>query len=61
MAVRMSDQEVEDMMKKKISDAIYPVLIPFEEQSCQIQAENQKKIDELSVNLWREYLKTFEK
>lgn len=59
MKNKMTEQEVQDMMVQKISDAIHPVLIPFEEQSWTEQVENRKVIDNISTMVWKEFLEQF--
>ena len=55
MPRRFSDAEVEAIMIPKIVDAIYPVLIPVEQQDCKIQAANHARIVKLATNLWRAF------
>ena len=59
MPRRMTDEEVKNMMEKKISNALYPVLIPVEEQCCQIQEENAKVVNNISKMVWKEFLEQF--
>lgn len=54
---RLSEQEVEQMMIPRIVDAIYPVLIPMEQQDCAIQARNHAKMTEIATLVWREFAK----
>jgi len=53
----MSGQQLEREMVRKIADAIYPVLIPFEEQDVAIQAENAKQIDAIAYQAWRSFFR----
>lgn len=53
----MTEQQVEREMVRKIADAIYPVLIPFEEQDVAIQAENAKQIDAIARQAWRSFFR----
>lgn len=55
MPRRYTDEEVEGQMVKQISAAIYPILIPVEEQCMQIQAENAVEVERLARNLWRSF------
>jgi hypothetical protein len=55
MSKRYNDAEVEAMMIPKIVDAIYPVLIPMEQQDCAIQAKNHARMVELATELWRSF------
>lgn len=48
MPRRYSDEEVEAMMVTKLVDAIYPVLIPVEQQDVAIQSRNRAKITEVA-------------
>ena len=52
----ITDQQAEAMMVPKLVAAIYPVLIPMEQQDCRIQAENHERMTELATRLWREFL-----
>ncbi len=52
---RLSNAEVEALMIPKIVAAIYPVLIPVEQQDCRIQEINHAKMVTLARNLWRSY------
>lgn len=44
-------------MVPELVKAIYPVLIPVEQQCVQIQTENQKRLTELATELWRSFVK----
>lgn len=52
---RYSAEEVEAIMIPKIVEAIYPVLIPMEQQDCAIQANNRALMTELATGLWRKF------
>jgi len=52
---RYSDEEVEAVMIPKIVEAIYPVLLPMEQQDCAIQEQNHKRITEIATKVWREF------
>lgn len=56
MPPRYTPEQIEDRMAKQIAKAIYPILIPMEEQSVQIQAENAKAVDEVARAAWRAYV-----
>jgi hypothetical protein len=49
-------KEAEAIAVPRLVEAIYAVLIPFEPQDCRIQAENHKRITELTTKLWREFV-----
>ena len=55
MPRRLTDEEVEAKMVPEIVKAIYPVLIPIEQQCMQIQAENHAKMERLARDLWRSF------
>jgi hypothetical protein len=50
---RYTDEEVEAMMIPKLRDAIYPVLIPVEQQDMRIQERNHALMMELAKEVWR--------
>jgi hypothetical protein len=52
---RLSPDEVEQMMIPKLVEAIYPVLIPMEQQDMAIQAANQRKVETASAAAWRAF------
>ncbi len=54
---RYTDEEVEARVVPELVKAIYPILIPVEEQSCQIQAENHAEVTRLATELWRSFRK----
>lgn len=53
---RYTEQEVEAAMIPKIVEAIYPVLIPVEQQDCAIQERNHARMKELATELWRSFV-----
>ena len=55
MPRRYTDEEMEALMIPQIVDAIYPVLIPMEQQDMRIQAENRAHMTELARVVWRYY------
>jgi hypothetical protein len=52
---RYTPDEVEAAMIPKIVDAIYPLLIPMEQQDCRIQAKNHALMTDLAKKLWRSF------
>jgi len=56
MPPHRTPEEVEALMVPRIVDAIYPVLIPMEQQDCRIQAKNHKRMTELATGLWRSFV-----
>lgn len=55
MPRRYSDEEVEARMVPKLVEAIYPVLIPLEQQDCAIQAKNHARMTEIATQIWRSF------
>lgn len=55
MPRRLTDEQVEEMMVPKIVEAIYPVLIPIEQQDCAIQARNHDRLTKIARSIWREF------
>jgi hypothetical protein len=53
---KLSREEVETMMVERIVEAIYPVLIPMEQQDCAIQAKNLAKVTGAARHAWRAFL-----
>lgn len=53
MPRRYTDSEVEARMVPQIVEAIYPVLIPMEQQDCRIQAENHAAMTKIATLIWR--------
>ncbi len=54
---RYTPAEIEIAILPRIVDAIYPVLIPVEQQDCTIQARNHGRMVQLAKMLWREFIK----
>jgi hypothetical protein len=50
---RLSLEQIEEMMIPKLVEAIYPVLIPIEQQDCAIQAANHARMTEIARLVWR--------
>ncbi len=55
---RLTDAQVEEMMVPKLVEAIYPVLIPMEQQDCAIQAKNHERMTEIARLAWRSFAGT---
>lgn len=55
MPRKYSAEQVEAMMVPKLVEAIYPVLIPIEQQDCRIQAENHQRMTDIATRIWREF------
>lgn len=58
MPPKYTDAEVEARMVPKIVEAIYPVLIPMEQQDMRIQAENHALLTLLATAMWRSFRTT---
>lgn len=56
MPRRYSNEEVEARMVPQIVEAIYPVLIPVEQQDMRIQAANRAKITEVARVAWHAFV-----
>lgn len=52
---KLSPEEVELLMVPRIVEALYPVLIPIEQQDIRIQAENHAKVTEVAQLAWRAF------
>jgi len=52
---KLTPGEVEALMVPRIVEAIYPVLIPMEQQDCAIQARNHAKVTEVARQVWRSF------
>lgn len=52
---RLTDEQVEELMVPRIVEAIYPVLIPMEQQDCAIQARNHERVTEAAREAWRRF------
>ena len=57
MPRRYTDAEVEAMVVPQLVSAVYPILIPMEQQDTKIQAENHRRVTELATQLWRSFAK----
>lgn len=54
---KYTKEEIEALIVPDLVKAVYPILIPIEEQSCQIQAENHQKVTQLITEMWRNFAK----
>jgi hypothetical protein len=52
---RLSLDQIEEMMIPKLVEAVYPVLIPIEQQDCAIQTANRARMTEIARLIWREW------
>jgi hypothetical protein len=43
------------LMVPRLVEAIYPVLIPMEQQDCAIQAANHARMTEIATAVWRQF------
>lgn len=59
MPPRYTPEQVEARMVKQLAAAIYPILIPMEEQSVQIQAENARVIDDVARTAWQAFVASY--
>jgi len=55
MRRRYSDEEVKAMIVPELVKAIYPVLIPVEQQDMKIQARNHDRMTILAAELWQSF------
>jgi len=55
MPRRYSDEEVKAIMVPELVRAIYPVLIPVEQQDMKIQARNHDHMTILAAELWKSF------
>lgn len=55
---RLSPADLEAQMVRELTAAIYPILIPMEEQSCAIQQRNHEQVEAISRQAWRSFLET---
>ena len=53
--------EARKILIRKIFKTLYPILIPFEEQDCKIQAENYKLIYDISECVVKTFEENFKK
>lgn len=56
MPRRYTDEEVEARMVPQIVEAIYPIMIPIEQQDMRIQAQNREKMTEVARIAWRAFV-----
>ena len=54
----VTDEALEAEMVPRLIEALYPVLIPMEQQDTRIQARNHAKITEVARKAWREFVNT---
>lgn len=52
---KLTAEEVEAFMVPRLVEAIYPVLIPMEQQDCAIQARNHARMTEIARAVWRQF------
>ncbi len=52
---KLTPEEVEALMVLRLVEAIYPVLIPMEQQDCAIQARNRAKVTGVARQAWRSF------
>jgi hypothetical protein len=50
---RPTPEQVEATMVERITDALYPVLIPIEQQDCAIQARNRERVTKAARAAWQ--------
>lgn len=55
---RLSPEDLEAQIVKELTAAIYPILIPMEEQDCAIQARNYEQVEGIARQAWRSFLET---
>lgn len=55
MPRRYTDEQVEEMMVPVLVKAIYPVLIPVEQQDMRTQQRNHDRMTALATGLWRSF------
>ena len=53
---RLSPEETEELMVPRIVEALYPVLIPVEQQDCAIQQANHDKVRSVALLAWRAFV-----
>jgi hypothetical protein len=53
---KLTPDEVDALMIPRIVDALYPVLIPIEQQCIEIQAQNHKRITDIATVVWRSFV-----
>jgi hypothetical protein len=52
---RLSPEEVRDFMTSRLEDAMYPVLIPVEQQDMRIQEENRRAVELAAIAAWNTF------
>jgi hypothetical protein len=52
---RLTPEQVEAETVKKIIEAIYPILVPWEEQDMAIQQRNHEQIERIARQAWRSF------
>ena len=50
---RPTPEQVEATMVERITDALYPVLIPIEQQDCAIKARNRERVTKAARAAWQ--------
>ena len=57
VAHRKSDEmaQANERVIRELAMAIYPILIPLEQQDCAIQARNYARMVEIARKIWLEY------
>lgn len=50
---RPTPEQVEATMVERITEALYPVLIPIEQQDCAIQARNRERVIKAARAAWQ--------
>lgn len=50
-----SADEIETIMVPRLIEALYPVLIPLEQQDCAIQEANHRKVRNVALQAWRSF------
>lgn len=58
MPPRYTEEEVERIIIPQLINAIYPVLIPIEQQDCATQARNYANMERIAKEIWRMFGKT---
>jgi hypothetical protein len=56
MRQKRTPEEVEALMVPRIVTALYPILIPVEQQDVRIQAESYARITEVARATWRAFV-----
>lgn len=55
---RFTPEQVEEMMIPRLVEAIYPVLIPMEQQDMAIQMANHAKVTAIARSAWHQFTGT---